>query len=183
MSNDDYHKKPLTRVSTEECAVPTVHLNGSDGEGLYDKLAFARNSVQAAMEDLNPTAPHPRDYYPQEIGSYTKAQAQFQSRMERLSSVHIELDNLSYDVYDAWNPAVKRKMAKMSNQNNKENGFQQQTGVHNVGNVHISSVESGKFSLGIEYDLLSNVSIGLSRVELEEVVRMLNRALVYKKGM
>ena len=51
MSSDDYNKKPLTKVPTEECVVPTVHLNGTGGEQLYDRLVFARNSVQTAMEE------------------------------------------------------------------------------------------------------------------------------------
>jgi hypothetical protein len=80
---------------------PTVHRNGTAPETLIDDYLDAANAVYAAMEALAKTAPHGRDYYPQEDpGALKRATQEHCMRLERLSSVRRELLDLAGSVSD-----------------------------------------------------------------------------------
>ena len=74
--------------------VPTVHLNGTSREALYEALATAAEAVYQAVEALQATYPNGRDYYPQGSGALRQAEAEYQSRVERVSAVRAELMEL-----------------------------------------------------------------------------------------
>ena len=70
-------------------AIPTVHLNGSDGSVLQLKNEVALNAVELAIERLASAAPHGRDYYVQgDVDRpYAVAAAQHGARLKALSDV------------------------------------------------------------------------------------------------
>ncbi len=79
-------KAPLT--------VPTVHLNGTNGDDLAGKLEEAQRSLARAMAALGEAAPNARDYYPQGDAAYGKARAEHDARAKKLKEVLSDLDTL-----------------------------------------------------------------------------------------
>lgn len=76
-------------------AIPTVHLNGSDGGVLQLQNEVALNAIELAIERLASAAPHGRDYYVQDAGVfgnvYNEACAQHGARLKALGEVRDEL--------------------------------------------------------------------------------------------
>ena len=80
---------------------PTVHRNGTAPETLIEDYLVAANAVHSAMEALAKTAPHGRDYYPQDDPkALDRAQQEHYMRLNRLSSVRRELLDLAGSVSD-----------------------------------------------------------------------------------
>jgi hypothetical protein len=73
-------------------AIPTVHLNGTSYDSLYDSYIMALQMVSDAHEYLQTnTAPHGRDYYMQGDNAQAIAGNQHRARVARLESVMNEL--------------------------------------------------------------------------------------------
>jgi hypothetical protein len=70
-------------------AIPTVHLNGSDGSVLQTQNEAALVAVELAIEQLAAAAPHGRDYYVQgDVDRpYAVAAAQHGARLKALSEI------------------------------------------------------------------------------------------------
>lgn len=66
--------------------IPTVHLNGSDGEVLFREWANAALAVRRALDEL--PNPHGRDYYPLGDGALTKALEELKAHREALQGAH-----------------------------------------------------------------------------------------------
>lgn len=75
--------------------VPTIHLNGTSKDRLSDALCDAYDAINEAMKKLKATAPNGRDYYTQGAGALQKAENEHYSRMERLTSVMAELEQIA----------------------------------------------------------------------------------------
>jgi hypothetical protein len=78
---------------------PTVHLNGTGGEALRRQYQASYLTLAPAIAALQQTAPHGRDYYPQDGGRingpvYQAARAEHAERLSRLEAVQQELLNL-----------------------------------------------------------------------------------------
>jgi hypothetical protein len=72
-------------------AVPTVHNNGTSRKALTDSLSNAYAKIGEAIEALSQCAPHRRDYYVQNTGSFEAAQAEHITRMNLLHTARNEV--------------------------------------------------------------------------------------------
>src|ERR1700685_2497514 len=81
-------------------AIPTVHLNGTDGLVLQAQNEAALAAVEAVIERLAEAAPHSRDYYVQEetwdqfiegMSAYHAASKQHAARLTVLGETRDEL--------------------------------------------------------------------------------------------
>lgn len=71
--------------------VPTIHLNGTSRGELQDQIREAYAGVSNAIEKLQGAYPNARDYYVQGPDAFTKARAEHEARMHKLSDVAHEL--------------------------------------------------------------------------------------------
>jgi hypothetical protein len=74
---------------------PTIHSNGTSKTSLEQQIEEAHAAIRNAEEKLAEAAPNGRDYYPQEITAFYKAQDQHLDRMQRLHSVRLELETIA----------------------------------------------------------------------------------------
>jgi hypothetical protein len=70
---------------------PTIHLNGSSKDDLFDKYMTALAAVEAAIDALAQAGPHGRDYYPQGDDAFREARAEHEARLRQLNNVSREL--------------------------------------------------------------------------------------------
>lgn len=73
---------------------PTIHLNGSSLADLCESNDRARAALRQALNALEETAPHERDYYPQGPAAGIQARKEFRERHEKVQSVLRELDEI-----------------------------------------------------------------------------------------
>lgn len=81
--------------------IPTIHMNGTNRNRLLDDICGATNALREAIRKLCETGPNGRDYYPQGPDAFRAAQAEHQSRLERLGSVQTELEALALAIFAA----------------------------------------------------------------------------------
>jgi hypothetical protein len=75
---------------------PTIHINGTPRNDLFDNYVTAMLAVEAAIDALTQhTAPNGRDYYPQGDHALRQAQAEHQARLQALNAVSLELHALA----------------------------------------------------------------------------------------
>ena len=68
--------------------IPTLHLNGSGFNNLYEQYSVAISALRNARAKL--PAPHGRDYYVIE-GAYDKARRQFEAQVAVLDQLEMEM--------------------------------------------------------------------------------------------
>jgi hypothetical protein len=78
--------------------LPTVHLNGTSKEQLFEDLFNALDAIRVAQEAIQKTAPNGRDYYPQSGNALQQALAQHASRIRALDTVYDELHAIAEHV-------------------------------------------------------------------------------------
>lgn len=76
-------------------AVPTVHLNGTNGDDLLEQVNEAERALDEALRSLRACAPNQRDYYPQGSEAWKRAIDQHCARVDRLVDVATELEQLA----------------------------------------------------------------------------------------
>lgn len=81
-------------------SVPTIHLNGTSRERLFEPLIEALNALRTATEKVAATAPNGRDYYPQGEGAIDDALRQHRRRMQDLEAIQRELTEIAEAVDD-----------------------------------------------------------------------------------
>jgi hypothetical protein len=81
-------------------AMPTVHLNGTDKESLLLGYRTALTALNLAIETVQDTAPHGRDYYVQVNHPIQIALAEHYARLEKLQRVLQEIEALAIHVSD-----------------------------------------------------------------------------------
>jgi hypothetical protein len=93
--------------------LPTIHLNGTDAQSLFDGYKAAHEAIKAAQEALAQCAPNGRDYYVQktESGDWTdvptnEAIYEHRARMAALETIERDLEALALHVMDA-DPKVR----------------------------------------------------------------------------
>jgi hypothetical protein len=85
---------------------PTIHLNGTDAQSLFDGYYEALQAVQTAQAKLMRAAPHGRDYYVQEptpgIGkdAINEALDEHLQRLQWLENIERDLERLAHHVMD-----------------------------------------------------------------------------------
>ena len=72
--------------------LPTVHLNGTSAQSLYDAAEAAHDAVREAMRLLQQAAPNGRDYYPKGPSVFHQAQGEHVERLAHLQFVMGELE-------------------------------------------------------------------------------------------
>lgn len=94
--------------------LPTIHLNGTDAQSLFDNYYAALHAVLAAKEALAQCAPNGRDYYVQKTdsGDWTDAPtneaiAEHRARMAALETIQRDLQTLCEYVMDNSNGKVR----------------------------------------------------------------------------
>lgn len=71
---------------------PTIHLNGSCADTLYNDLKEAYQALETAIDKVRQTAPHGRDYYVKEDqDSFKNARIQYENRMNVLNTIAEDL--------------------------------------------------------------------------------------------
>jgi hypothetical protein len=73
-----------------ELTLPTIHLNGSSPDCLFDDYEKAATALYKALDALNKTAPNGRDYYVSGPSALAKAAAEHIDRCRRVRSVITE---------------------------------------------------------------------------------------------
>jgi hypothetical protein len=74
---------------------PSIHLNGSSRDDLFDGYMVALAAMQTAIDAVIQTVPHGRDYYPQGDDALPQAMAEHRDRLLRLRAVEDELNTLA----------------------------------------------------------------------------------------
>lgn len=74
---------------------PTIHLNGSNAEELFNGYQEAVEKLREALDAAAKTGPHGRDYYPQGESSIRAALADHRIRLATLEQVKGELEELA----------------------------------------------------------------------------------------
>lgn len=77
---------------------PTIHLNGSDADSLLEGYMTALTAVQQAIDTVQKTWPHGRDYYISGDAAIHAAMHEHRNRLAMLESVRGELDTLAAHV-------------------------------------------------------------------------------------
>ena len=71
--------------------LPTIHLNGTSAERLFESYHAAWRSVEEARDALGKIEFNARDYYVQQPEAWPTARAEMQARHEKLKAVSDEL--------------------------------------------------------------------------------------------
>jgi hypothetical protein len=74
---------------------PTIHLNGTSPERLFEGYINAYRAVDAAIEALANIEFHSRDYYPQDDKAFELARAQRVEQFTKLREVRAELGEVA----------------------------------------------------------------------------------------
>lgn len=78
--------------------LPTIHLNGTSREYLFEEAVAAAGALRGAIAALEGMTVNARDYYPQGPDAYSEAAREHRGRIERvrgvLSEVYVLLDSL-----------------------------------------------------------------------------------------
>jgi hypothetical protein len=82
-------------------AKPTIHLNGTSRELLFEGYLVASNAVGDAIAALGRIEFNSRDYYPQGPSAWKAAVLEHSSRLERLAAVKQELMDLAEHCQEA----------------------------------------------------------------------------------
>ncbi|NBT35917.1 MAG: hypothetical protein EBT03_10355 [Betaproteobacteria bacterium] len=80
---------------------PTIHLNGTAAEVLYNLHCEAYDALRRALSALEAASPNGRDFYPQGSHAIGEAMNEHGARVSRLLSVMRELDELRESIADA----------------------------------------------------------------------------------
>jgi hypothetical protein len=73
---------------------PTVHLNGTSKNDLYEAYSEARHQIRLAIEAVANTCPNGRDYYTQGDQVIYRALEEHEARLKQLEAVYEELGQL-----------------------------------------------------------------------------------------
>lgn len=92
----------------KKLTLPTIHLNGTNGNDLKEGYLRACQSIGMAIDFVYKTCPHGRDYYPQDTdpskpSKLTSAIEEHNSRIKRLREIKEELWILT-EHCDKWTP-------------------------------------------------------------------------------
>jgi hypothetical protein len=74
--------------------LPSIHLNGTDAQSLFDGYRNAHEAILAAKKALAQCAPNGRDYYVQEGNAINEAMSEHRARMAALERIERDLEAL-----------------------------------------------------------------------------------------
>jgi hypothetical protein len=88
---------------TTKFTTPTINLNGTSAEGLYDEFSEARVKLTHALKGLRVLTVHPRDFQTTADGSWLQASTEYHEAMNRVDD--------ALDWVDAWLVAIEEQMS------------------------------------------------------------------------
>lgn len=88
---------------------PTIHMNGTSADALFDSLAHASGALAAALRGLETTRPNARDYYPQGDAAFKQAQVEHAARVAHVLGVRQEIQALAEHVADERDAQANRR--------------------------------------------------------------------------
>jgi hypothetical protein len=74
--------------------IPTIHLNGTSAKSLISMYTDAHRAILDAIEKLEQSAPHGRDYYPQGDSAFEGARSEHIARLTKLTEIQQELETI-----------------------------------------------------------------------------------------
>lgn len=83
-----------------DLTLPTIHLNGSSADDLFEKNADAAGAIRAALNAMAKAAPHGRDYYVQGDEAINKAREEYWARWDKLREVLGDLESILESIAD-----------------------------------------------------------------------------------
>jgi hypothetical protein len=92
---------------------PSIHLNGTDAQSLFDGYKAAYEAVRDARTALRDCAPNGRDYYVQEatpgrgMDASVEAMEEHRVRMAALAAIESDLETLAIHVMEAGGSKVR----------------------------------------------------------------------------
>lgn len=78
--------------------LPTIHINGTSKQELFDLYFEALDAIATARVALNKASPNGRDYYVQGPLALRQAQSQHADRLQRLETIYDELHAIAEHV-------------------------------------------------------------------------------------
>ena len=80
--------------------IPTVYINGTPGERLFEDVMKAYEAVRQAQEAMRDVTPNGRDYVTQGPEATTKARDQHSARQRKLAEVFEDLAAIALGIRD-----------------------------------------------------------------------------------
>ena len=87
---------------SENFTTPTISINGTSSESLYDELSESRKHIGRAVISLERVTVHPRDFQTMPAGTWVQAQTEHHEAVNRLGD--------ALDWVDAWLIAIEEQM-------------------------------------------------------------------------
>ena len=84
--------------------LPTVHLNGTGAQDLFDGYKNARTAVNDAIDAIRKIEFNPRDYHPQGPDAYSEARKEQTKRVEMMQSVSDDFLTIAMHIQDVAKP-------------------------------------------------------------------------------
>ncbi len=78
-------------------AVPTINLNGTEGQSLFNANRTVCTAVYEAEQAMHQIAPHGRDYIGQPE-EFAKARDEYYARLSALRQIMVELDAIAISI-------------------------------------------------------------------------------------
>jgi hypothetical protein len=78
-----------------DIAMPTIHINGTSAQALFDANLTAVQAVEHAIDTLAQAAPNGRDYYVQGPDAFRRAQQEHDARQRLLNRIAMELTQIA----------------------------------------------------------------------------------------
>ena len=104
-------------MKTPDVMHPTVHLNGTSPESLFEQAQKAHAALQAAFDALCDMQPNGRDYYPQGEDAIGRARKEHGERMAKVSAVLLEVQEIAITLkehLDARNETRERRRKEIN---------------------------------------------------------------------
>lgn len=89
-----------TPTTTNDLAIPTVHMNGTSKDDLLQQLMDAASALRSARELMQKAAPNGRDYYVQNDTALRTAIQQHTDRLMKLDALVAEYEEIMEKVAD-----------------------------------------------------------------------------------
>jgi hypothetical protein len=80
--------------------IPTVHMNGTSYQDLFDQAMDARSALKNALDLMRRMTPNGRDYYVQGDGATEQARDEHSARIQSVASVVDEIEHVLMGIAD-----------------------------------------------------------------------------------
>lgn len=83
-----------------EVIAPVLNLNGASGDQLLEAHQTALTALTAALDAINATAPHGRDFQTEDVSVYREASEQHRRRVKAIAEVYRDIEAIACAVHD-----------------------------------------------------------------------------------